>query len=435
MKKRGSIRERRGRLFARVTIDGVEHSGAFDSREDAERFIARAIAIGEAESAGKVEPTLASIEREFFEARELGGYVAHSKKERSTWRAHIAGDDIADRPLRSIRIAHLVEWTERLAAKESARGGPISRQTQKHAVTLVRAALLYAYRRGLTTANAGVGLVPIKVRTTSSSWSWLTMPEIRTVLGLTHPEPDIELERRSIYAVAIFAGLRASELLHLRWEHVFLGGRRPRIEVRAPIKTPAALRDVPLLPPIIEHLGAWHRHRAAPSSGLVWPSDVDEFGNEARHHESYDAGWSDHPYRAREAGPDGAVRVVRRVRPGALTRAGIGRRVRFHDLRHTFCSHLAQGTWGRAFSLHEIKDLAGHSDIKVTQRYAHLSPLGIHGIVADIRAAWTDHPTDRGSMTEASSNENPPASPRDSVADGIGFEPMTFGSGGGGDDA
>jgi integrase len=43
---------------------------------------------------------------------------------------------------------------------------------------------------------------------------------------------------------------------------------------------------------------------------------------------------------------------------------------RFHDLRHTFCSWLAI----RGVPLTAIQKLAGHKSIKMTLRYAHLSP-------------------------------------------------------------
>jgi len=53
--------------------------------------------------------------------------------------------------------------------------------------------------------------------------------------------------------------------------------------------------------------------------------------------------------------------------------AGITRRVRWHDLRHTCASSLVAGWWGRAWRLEEIREVLGHSSIEVTQRYAHLA--------------------------------------------------------------
>jgi integrase len=49
--------------------------------------------------------------------------------------------------------------------------------------------------------------------------------------------------------------------------------------------------------------------------------------------------------------------------------AGI-KNFRFHDLRHDFCSKLVQ----KGADLYSVAGLAGHKDIKTTQRYAHLSP-------------------------------------------------------------
>jgi len=41
----------------------------------------------------------------------------------------------------------------------------------------------------------------------------------------------------------------------------------------------------------------------------------------------------------------------------------------FHDLRHTFCSNLILSGAG----LKEVKEMIGHSDISMTDRYSHLT--------------------------------------------------------------
>jgi integrase len=67
---------------------------------------------------------------------------------------------------------------------------------------------------------------------------------------------------------------------------------------------------------------------------------------------------------------------IRTAFTGALKKAGISG-FRFHDLRHTAASHLVM----RGASLKDVQEILGHSDLKMTQRYAHLSPTHLRGAV------------------------------------------------------
>ncbi|MFQ5788345.1 MAG: site-specific integrase, partial [Thermodesulfobacteriota bacterium] len=48
---------------------------------------------------------------------------------------------------------------------------------------------------------------------------------------------------------------------------------------------------------------------------------------------------------------------------------------KFHDLRHCFCTKLAQ----RGVDMYKIAKLAGHEDIRLTQRYSHHCPDSLRG--------------------------------------------------------
>jgi integrase len=69
-------------------------------------------------------------------------------------------------------------------------------------------------------------------------------------------------------------------------------------------------------------------------------------------------------------GPDGKRLLdVKKGFSGACRRAGI-EDFHFHDLRHTFASHLVM----KGANLKAVQRLLGHSDSKMTDRYSHLSP-------------------------------------------------------------
>jgi site-specific recombinase XerD len=65
------------------------------------------------------------------------------------------------------------------------------------------------------------------------------------------------------------------------------------------------------------------------------------------------------------------TRTKRAARRARLAHEGV------HVLRHTFCSHLAM----RGAPVRAIQELAGHSDLGMTQRYMHLSPAALHDAI------------------------------------------------------
>ncbi|OFW00890.1 MAG: hypothetical protein A3I61_03935 [Acidobacteria bacterium RIFCSPLOWO2_02_FULL_68_18] len=77
------------------------------------------------------------------------------------------------------------------------------------------------------------------------------------------------------------------------------------------------------------------------------------------------------------------MKIVQDRIGSAARRAGV--RPGVHILRHTFCSHLAmRGAPARA-----IQELAGHQDLKTTQRYMHLSPAAVEGAIRLLDASRT----------------------------------------------
>lgn len=199
-------------------------------------------------------------------------------------------------------------------------------------------------------------------------WTYLTPAEISLVAAIPEAFP------RSVFAVAIYTGLREGEIWGLRWEDVRFD--EDRIDVCRSYDGPTKggrVRSVPLLDEARAALTAWRRARPGVGSALVFPGPTGGCW-----HREYDAGWAD-----TKAGKGAAARVTL----GWKATIGIRRRVRFHDLRHTCGSHLVMGTWGQAWTLMEVRDWLGHASIVTTERYAHLAP---DGIVAKARGLRTD---------------------------------------------
>lgn len=173
-----------------------------------------------------------------------------------------------------------------------------------------------------------------------SEFEFLTFEETPRFLAVV-PRED--------YALALFAlrsGLRLGEILELKWEDLDLVTGRVRVRRsiwRGEVTTPKSgrPREVPLSKETIAVLQS-HRHLRGP---YVFCYD----NGDALTHDS----------------PQ-----VKKLAERACKKAGLAKRLVFHDLRHTFASHLVM----RGVPIKVVQELLGHADIQTTLRYAHLSP-------------------------------------------------------------
>jgi len=137
---------------------------------------------------------------------------------------------------------------------------------------------------------------------------------------------------RSILTVALHSGCRLGEILGLKWDQVDLQGRTLRIERTKNNK----IRLIPLNTTLERELSRLFSSRDG--SGFVFPNP--------------------------ETGE--AFGSVKTAFYAACRRAKI-EGLRFHDLRHTFATRLI----ARGVDIITVKDLLGHSSVRITEKYAH----------------------------------------------------------------
>lgn len=371
----GTIDQRdNGRFRVRVKLNkGTRKSITMDTREEAERALDAMLSEKESHSENPDSMTLAAWGAKWLNNRAESGNHRAIASERSTWKIHIATAPFIDWPLSRITRKDVKAWVATLAKKKALRpaawkkGGAtrttrtLSRQSQIHSLGLLRKCLADAIEdEHLRGDNPAKDITVESKLTTEEAWSYLTQAEINAVVD----SPKIPEPIRLLLTVAIYTGLRQGEMWGLHWSDVHMGSDRPEVVVRhshaGPTKN-GKIRRVPLLPPALEAFKRLHGLHPKRTAALVFSTPTG-----LRRGKSDEAGWRDRHITKTE------------VEPGWKTLAGITRRVRFHDLRHTCASHLLMGTWGRAWKLEEVCAFLGHSDITVTQRYAHLSPDHLH---------------------------------------------------------
>ena len=147
--------------------------------------------------------------------------------------------------------------------------------TIRNAYTTVTTVLDFAIRHGLLTANTA-RLLPgrERPRVTRNPTPTLAMNEISALLA-TAREPW-----RTIFAIAIFAGLRTGEIRGLQWQDIDLHNKRLRVRRQASPggalvspKTDNSVRDVALLDPLPEILASYRACQPSAAPGELLFTD------------------------------------------------------------------------------------------------------------------------------------------------------------------
>jgi integrase len=175
-----------------------------------------------------------------------------------------------------------------------------------------------------------------------------TKAELRAMLG----DGESPLWFRAFLAIAVYGGLRASELRGLRWQHVDLEAGVLKVRQRADFagrigapKSKAGNRDVPMTPTVRKLLAELHMAQGRPTDGLVFATSTGRPMNHSN--------------------------IVKRCYNPLQDRLGIAPRYGLHALRHAAASLFIE----QGMNPKRVQVLMGHSSITMTMDvYGKLFP-------------------------------------------------------------
>jgi len=313
-----------GRFRVRVRAGGATQTLASGVSRPRAEEIADAYAV-ECDPDISDELTLQQFGVGFLERRERCG-VRGIATDRSYWRKHVAKATLGARRLSTIRRRDVRQWVAALA---------LGWRSQKKALSLVTVALQEALDLELIDSNPArdVRVHRSGDRSALDELAGILTPAEQTALLAAVPR-----SRRSLVTFALVTGMRQAEQWWLRHEDIGHGYLVVRRSVGGKPPKSGQARTVHLLGPAVRAL-----QLAPVDSEWVWPA----LRGGRRQQGKAPKGWH-----------------------GWVRKAGIARRIRWHDLRHTCATALLAGWWGRKWTIDEVCQHLGHSSVTVTERYA-----------------------------------------------------------------
>jgi integrase len=276
-------------------------------------------------------------------AAEWLRYVEHDRRRRpSTVRDYRIVVDrvlvpaLGEAPLAAITSGHVDAFRAALVEE-----GRLSPRTINKYLALIHGSLKRAQRVYGLSANAAAGVERQPARR-SGDFDVLSAAEVEALVRAASSSQDAAL-----FATAAYAGLRLGELRALRWhdldfEKRLIHVRRSYVGRAEDAPKSGRVRSVPMIDQVATVLDQLSRREwFTGENDLVFCNDVgDHFDDSA----------------------------LRRRFYSARSAAGL-KRIRFHDLRHTFGTLAVQ-----VFPLSDVKAFMGHADIATTMIYVHYVP-------------------------------------------------------------
>ncbi len=162
--------------------------------------------------------------------------------------------------------------------------------------------------------------------------------KIPVVLGKAEVESMIgsttNVKHKAVLALLYYGGLRLDEARSIRWQDIDFS--REMIHLR--ITKGGRERVVFLHPKLVQILDVFGKA----GEGLVFTSNL---------------------------GKKYSKRTIQMIASNAAMKAGIGKHVTPHTLRHSFATHLLEA----GADIRHIQHLLGHKDLKTTQIYTHVA--------------------------------------------------------------
>ena len=219
---------------------------------------------------------------------------------------------------------------------------PRSRSTIARKLSIIRRFLRFCEESGLVESNAAAAVRSPKM---PRRLPQVLSPQQVSVLleGMGGSDP-LQMRDRALFELVYSCGLRCQEVLDLRLRDVNVDACEVRVKGKG--------RKVRVVPVGEVALDALHRYLHEARTHLGKKGSADE----------------DHVFISRTGRPLSSSDVQRRL-GRYLAHAGAPLGTSPHTLRHSFATHLLEG----GADLRAIQELLGHSSLRTTQVYTHVS--------------------------------------------------------------